>query len=167
MRVLAIADAELAPAPGLPERTTTVPLPGADVGPDGMDEFRADRSRSLAEMGVAPAIVDRLCWLYGRQLDDFIALAAEDPSWLEPLHPDVPALRAEVRNAVTHEMARTLTDFMDRRAALLLFSDNFGLAAAEAAADIMAEALGWHADRKTQELKDYHALAVEHGFPSD
>ena len=166
-RVLEIADADLGPAPGLPERTATVPLPGGDVGPDGMDQFHADRGRSLSEMGVAPTIVDRLCWLYGKQLDDFIALAAEDPSWLEPLHPDVPALRAEVRNAVTHEMACTLTDFMDRRAALLLFSDNFGLAAAAAAADIMADALGWHGDRKTQEVEDYHALAAEHGLPSD
>jgi len=166
-RVLAIADAELGPALGLPERTAIVPLPGADVGREGMEEFRADRGRSLAEMGVAPATVERLCWLYGRQLDDFIALAAGDPSWLEPLHPDVPAIRAEARNAVTHEMARTLTDFMDRRAALLLFSDNFGLAAAEAAADIMAEELGWSADRKTQELEDYYSLAAEHGLPSD
>jgi glycerol-3-phosphate dehydrogenase len=166
-RVLAIADAELGPALGLPERTAIVPLPGADVGREGMEEFRADRGRSLAEMGVAPATVERLCWLYGRQLDDFIALAAGDPSWLEPLHPDVPAIRAEARNAVTHEMARTLTDFMDRRAALLLFSDNFGLAAAEAAADIMAEELGWSADRKTQELEDYYSLAAEHGLPPD
>ena len=166
-RILEIADAELRPAPGLPERTATVPLPGADVGRQGMKEFRASRGRSLGEMGVAPAIVERLCWLYGRQLDDFIALAVEDPSWLEPLHPDVPAIRGEVRNAVAHEMAMTLTDFMDRRAALLLFSENFGLAAAEPAADIMAEELGWSTDRRTQEIEDYRTIAAEHGVPSD
>ena len=165
-RILEIADAELGPAPGMPERTATLPLPGADVGPGGMDEFLSDRGRSLLEMGVPPATVERVSWLYGRQLDDFIALAVEDPSWLEPLHPDLPALRAEVWNAVTHEMALTLTDFMDRRAALLLFSDNFGLAGAEAAADIMAEALAWNTDRRTQELEDYRALAAEHGLPS-
>ncbi len=165
-RILAIADAELGPAPGLPERTATVPLPGAEVGPEGMQAFHAARGRSLAEMGVAPATVERLCWLYGRQLDDFIALAVDDPSWLRPLHPDVPAIRAEARNAVTNEMARTLTDFMDRRAALLLFSENFGLAAAEAAADIMAAELEWSVDRRTQELEDYHTLAAEHEVPS-
>jgi glycerol-3-phosphate dehydrogenase len=166
-RVLAIADAELGPARGLPERTAIVPLPGADVGREGMEEFRADRGRRLEEMGAPPAIVERLCWLYGRQLDDFIALAAEDASWLEPLHPEVPAIRAEVWSAVTHEMACTLTDFMDRRAALLLFSDNFGLAAAEPAAAIMAKVLGWSADRKTQEIEEYYALAAEHGLPQD
>ena len=36
------------------------------------------------------------------------------------------------------EMSLTLNDFMDRRAVLLLFSENLGLAATEPAADIMA-----------------------------
>ena len=165
-RVLDIADSELGPTTGLPRLTATQPLPGAEVGPEGMDEFRKSRGRSLAELGVSPAAVERLCWLYGKQLDDFMALAAEDPAWLEPLHEDVPAIRAEVQNAVSHEMARTLCDFMDRRAALLLFSDNFGLAAAAAAADIMADELGWDAARRAQELEDYRTLAAEHGLPS-
>ncbi len=166
-RILAIADAELPPVAGLPGRTAVVPLPGADVGPDGMEAFRADRGRTLLDMGVPQTTVDRLCWLYGKQLDDFIALAVEDASWLEPLHPDVPAIRAEVRNAVTHEMAQTLTDFMDRRAALLLFSKDFGLAAAEPTAHIMAHELGWNTDRRTQELEDYRILASEHGLPTE
>ena len=63
-------------------------------------------------------------------------------------------------------MALTLVDFMDRRAALLLFSPNFGLAGAEAAADIMSEALGWDADRRAQELAEYRELAAEHTLPS-
>jgi len=63
-------------------------------------------------------------------------------------------------------MALTLTDFMDRRAALLLLSENFGLAAAEPAADIMAEELGWSTDRRTQEIEDYRAIAAAHGVPS-
>ncbi|MCZ6456703.1 MAG: FAD-dependent oxidoreductase, partial [Actinobacteria bacterium] len=90
-----------------------------------------------------------------------------DPSWLEPLHPEVPALRGEVFLAVEREMALTLVDFMDRRAALLLFSPNFGLAGAEAAAEIMAELLGWDADRTASELVQYRELAAEHTLPSE
>ena len=58
---------------------------------------------------------------------------------------------------------------VDQRAALLLFSPNFGLAGAEAAADIMAEALGWDAPRKIKELAQYRdrELAVEHAPPSE
>ena len=164
-RVLELADPDLGPAPGPPERTATVPLPGAVVGPAGLEAYHAERSRDLIESGVEPAVVERLCWLYGNQLDDLLALADDDRSWLEPLHPEVPALRGEVRLAVEREMALTLVDFMDRRAALLLFSPNFGLAAADAAADIMAEALGWDADRRNRELAAYRELAAEHKLP--
>ena len=164
-RVLKLADSDLGPAPGPPERTATVPLPGAVVGPAGLEAYHAERSRDLIESGVEPAVVERLCWLYGNQLDDLLALADDDRSWLEPLHPEVPALRGEVRLAVEREMALTLVDFMDRRAALLLFSPNFGLTAADAAADIMAEALGWDADRRNRELAAYRELAAEHKVP--
>ena len=164
-RVLELADPDLRPAPGPPDRTATVPLPGAVVGPAGLEAYHAERSRDLIEAGVEPAVVERLCWLYGKQLDDLLALAADDTSWLEPLHPEVPALRGEVRLAVEREMALTLIDFMDRRAALLLFSPNFGLAGVEAAAEIMAEALGWNADRRTRELTEYREFAAEHELP--
>ena len=165
-RVLELADPELGPAPGSPERTATVALPGAVVSPSGLEAYYAERSQDFLEAGVAPSVVERLCWLYGNQLDYLLELAAADPSWLEPLHPDVPALRGEVRLAVDREMALTLVDFMDRRAALLLFSPNFGLAGAEAAADIMSQALGWDADRRAQELAAYRELAAEHTLPS-
>jgi glycerol-3-phosphate dehydrogenase len=165
-RVLELADPDLGPAPGPPERTATVPLPGAVVGPGGLEAYHAKRSRDLTEAGVEPSVVERLCWLYGKQLDDLLALAAADASWLEPLHADVPALRGEVLLAVEREMALTLIDFMDRRAALLLFSPNFGLAGAEAAADIMSEALGWDAERRGQELAAYREFAAEHTLPS-
>ncbi len=164
-RVLELADPDLGPAPGPPDRTATVPLPGAVVGPAGLAAYHAERSRDLIEAGVEPAVVERLCWLYGNQLDDLLAFGAEDPSWLEPLHPEVPALRGEVRLAMEREMALTLVDFMDRRAALLLFSPNFGLAGADAAADIMAEALGWDADQRTRELAEYREFAAEHALP--
>ena len=164
-RVLELADPDLGPAPGPPDRTATAPLPGAVVGPAGLEAYHAERSRDLVEAGVAPSVVERLCWLYGKQLDDLLALAADDPSWLEPLHPEVPALRGEVRLAVEREMALTLVDFMDRRAALLLFSPNFGLAGADSAADIMAEALGWDAAQRTRELAEYREFAAEHKLP--
>ena len=172
-RVLDLADADLGPTSGTPGRTAAVPLPGAVVDPhgladpSGLEAYHAQRSRDLVEAGVEPSVVERLCWLYGKQLDDLLELAADDPSWLEPLHPDVPALRGEVFLAVDREMALTLTDFMDRRAALLLFSPDFGLAGAEAAAEIMGEALGWKAERVASELAEYRELAAEHTLPSE
>ena len=49
----------------------------------------------------------------------------------------------------------------------LLFSPDSGLAGAEAAADIMAEALGWDPDRKAEEVARYRELAAEHTLPSE
>jgi glycerol-3-phosphate dehydrogenase len=109
--------------------------------------------------------VARLSWLYGRQLDDLLALGMEDPSWLEPLGPGVPAVRGEARLAVEREMASTLIDFMDRRAALLLFSPEHGLAGADAASRIIGELLGWDERRRREEVDGYRALAAEHSVP--
>ena len=82
------------------------------------------------------------------------------------MHPDVPAVRGEALLAVQGEMASTLIDFMDRRAALLIFSPEQGAAAAPAAADILADALGWSAERREREVEDYLAHASEYGMPS-
>ena len=52
-------------------------------------------------------------------------------------------------------MALGLIDFMDRRSALLLFSPDFGLAAASEACSIMGDVLGWDAERRAAELAAY------------
>ena len=79
----------------------------------------------------------------------------------------VPALRGEAYLAVTQEMASTLTDFMDRRSSLLLFSPDSGLAGAEAAAGVMGSLLGWDAVEQTAQVESYRALAGEHRVPPD
>lgn len=162
-RVIDALAAELGPPPDDTDRTADTPLPGAPPG--DVEAFERDRARKLAEAGVPAAAVDRLCWLYGRQLDDLLDLAADDPAWLRPLGAGVPAVRGEVKLAVEREMALTLTDFMDRRAALLLFSPDFGLAGAREAAAIMGSLLGWDATRRAGEVAAYERLAAEHAVP--
>jgi glycerol-3-phosphate dehydrogenase len=161
-RVIAVLSDQLGGAPVAYDRTADVPLPGA---PDDARAFAAERASRLHALGVAEQTVARLCWLYGRQLDALLALGAQDPSWLRPLGPRVPALRAEVKLAVETEMASSLADFMDRRAALLLFSPDFGLAGAGEAAAIMGAALGWSSDRREREIAAYRQLARAHGVP--
>jgi glycerol-3-phosphate dehydrogenase len=64
-------------------------------------------------------------------------------------------------------MASTLADFMDRRAALLLFSPGFGLAGATEAAAVMGDILGWDETRRAREIASYQQLARAHGVPRD
>ena len=149
-----------------PDRSAEVPLPGGEFAGQDPEAYRETHSRGLVARGVAPATAARLTWLYGRQLEDLIALADSDPSWLDPLHPDVPAVRGEALLAVQREMAATLIDFMDRRAALLIFSREQAVAAAPAAADVLAVALGWSTERREREVEGYLAYASEHAVPS-
>jgi glycerol-3-phosphate dehydrogenase len=162
-RVVEALGDELGAPPEHVDRTAETPLPGSPTG--GVEAFERERGERLAAAGVAGGTVERLLWLYGRQLDDLLDLADENPAWLEPLGPGVPAVRGEVKLAVEREMALTLADFMDRRGALLLFSPGFGLAGVGAAADVMAELLGWDDARRAQEIASYEQLAAEHGVP--
>jgi len=162
-RVVDALRAELGPPPDDTDHTEETPLPGAPEG--DTEAFERERAQRLTAAGVPGPAVERLCWLYGRQLDDLLALGSDDPEWLQPLAPDLPALRGEVKLAVDHEMALTLVDFMDRRGALLLFSPDHGLSGVEAAAQIMGELLGWDEARRANEIAAYERLASDHGVP--
>jgi glycerol-3-phosphate dehydrogenase len=165
-RTLRAVARQLDEDPPGPDRTAEVTLPGAErVGTDP-EGYRKTRMRELIQRGVAAATAARLTWLYGGQLEQLLALGNRDPSWLEPLHPEVPALRGEALLAAEGEMASTLVDFMDRRAALLLFGPGQGEAAAPGAADVLGNALGWSGERRARELESYRRLAAEHRLRS-
>jgi len=163
-RVIEALRGELPSPPHDVDRSATVALPGTPPG--DTETFVETRGRQLARAGVPPPTVERLCWLYGRQLDDLLAFGATDHAWLEPLGVGLPAIRGEVRLAVEQEMAATLADFMDRRGALLLFSPGFGLAGVEQAAGIMSGLLGWDAARRAREIAEYRTLIAERQVPS-
>ena len=166
-RTLRAVARQLGEDPPRPDRTAEVALPGGELGGFDAEAYRAARARDLTARGVAPATAARLTWLYGAQLEDLLALGDRDPAWLEPLHPEVPALRGEARLAAEREMAGTLIDFMDRRAALLLFAPDQGLAGAPAAAEVLGDALGWSAERRARELEAYRRHAAEHRVPDE
>lgn len=162
-RVMAQVARELDRDLGDNRRTAEVPLPGADVEGPGFGPFRDRMLREYDAAGVPGTVTDRIAWLYGKGMQTLLEYGREDPAWLEPLAPGTPALRGEVRLAVEQEMATTLADFMDRRSALLLFSDDQGRAAAPEAARIMGTLLGWSEARRRAELEAYLALAGRHG----
>lgn len=143
------------------ERTDRVGLPG--IPAESLDEFRAVTRADLESLEVPANIRNRLSFLYGAEIHRLLAYGAEDPSWMDPLDADVPALRGEVRLAVETGMACTLEDIMDRRLALLLFAPDGGRAGAAEAASIARDLLGWDSDRRTRELERYETLAREHG----
>jgi glycerol-3-phosphate dehydrogenase len=162
-RVVDALREELGSPPTDEDRTADVLLPGAPEA--DVDLYTDERLERLTRAGAPGAAVRRLGWLYGKQLDDLLMLAREDPAWLHPLAEGVPALRGEVRLAVAREMAATLIDFMDRRAALLLFAPDSGLAGAPTAAEIIGDLLGWDRARREEEVAEYRRYVAEHRVP--
>lgn len=144
-------------------RTAEVPLPGAELGGRSFDDFREATAAALTARGVSPAAAERITWLYGAEAENLLRLGEGDPTWLEPLAPGSAAVRGEVRLAVEQRMALTLTDILDRRTGLLLFSDDRGLAAAPAAAVIAGRLLGWCDAEAAEQLDAYRHPASEHG----
>jgi glycerol-3-phosphate dehydrogenase len=138
--------------PGV-ERSAEVPLPGAPSEP--ISTYRLELRETLSGRGIAPDTVERLQFLYGTELEELLAYGEEEPGWLAPLSPSLPALRGEVRLAVETGMALHLADVLDRRMALLLFSGDGGVSGMVEAASIMGSLLGWSEERRKAEMEGY------------
>src|SRR5699024_8723822 len=111
--------------------------------------------KTLDDHGIPEVTAERLTWLYGSFINYLLEYGKESPFWLEPLAPDIPALKGEVKLAVEMEMAHHLIDFMDRRASLLFFGKNHGRNAAETAAAIMGQLLGWNNEEIQRQVQSY------------
>jgi glycerol-3-phosphate dehydrogenase len=133
------------PSPWIPSRTASVPL-----------EPKMDRSRELGP-DIPEAVQDRLTTVYGPHLWGVLE-QARTPEDLEPLHPDLPLCRAEVKLWVRSEMAMTLPDALERRAGLLIFDPLTYAHEARVVAKWMGEELGWDAARVEAEVKAYQDL---------
>ena len=134
--------------------STTLTLPGGDIK-EPFPEFKEAMIERLQTYEISSQVTERLTSLYGTKIDEIIALGEENPTWLEQLHPNVPALKAEVKIAIEREMAQTIEDVLDRRMGLLLFDKHQGALALETVAEIMANLLAWPEDRKQEEIETY------------
>lgn len=120
--------------------TADAPLPGARTSED------RDRPASSAQ--------DRLSELYGTRAAEIVALAQSTPELARPLSPKYPDIGAQVVFAVRFEHCARLSDFLRRRT-LLGTTDDQGWDAAAAAAELMANELGWSRSRIENETTAY------------
>ena len=79
--------------------------------------------------------------VYGSDLPALRALAAEDPSLDEPIHPRLPFRMREVVWAARHEMARCVEDVLARRTRALFLDARAALEAAPAVARLLGKEL--------------------------
>jgi len=125
-------------------RTATVALPGA-----------ADIAAGLAHSQPPSTREEHLRWRYGAMAPEVSAVARGDDALGQPFVEDLPDLAAEVVYAVDREMAMTVEDVLTRRLAIHLRSRGRGQGVARRVATIMAEQLGWDAERIDAEAEGY------------
>lgn len=132
-----------------PARTRNLRLPGARCA--DWDQFRRD---FLKRTSLPEAAAQRLLGMYGVRVSRVEELIAADRSLAEPLPGHENSVGAEVVLAVRDEFARTLVDIVARRM-LLAWSDDAGLDAVEAVAEIAGRELSWDAQRIAAETEAY------------
>jgi glycerol-3-phosphate dehydrogenase len=128
-----------------PSRSHRKPLLGAGAG-----QVRTGDVLPLAEDGW-----EHLARRYGSRASDVLGLLNGHAQLREPLAPPARDLRGEVRIAATTEMAVRIEDVLRRRLHVALKDPSQGLAVVEEVVSMMADALGWDADRRDTELAVY------------
>jgi glycerol-3-phosphate dehydrogenase len=94
---------------------------------------------------------------YGSLLPEVLDAGADDATLLEPLPGADEYLRAEVRYGATHEGALHLDDLLTRRTRVSIEFPHRGVDSAPAAAELVADVLGWEPDRVAAEIDVYRA----------
>lgn len=139
-------------APGC--RTATTPLHGGDFGEPAALAAPVRQAWPSASAGD----VERLVRTYGSRITEVLPLMGE-AGGATALSPSCPVTVAEIRHAVRHELALTLTDAIVRRTEAGS-AGHPGGAAAASASQVMAGELGWGAARTAREvaaLAEYYA----------
>lgn len=131
-RRIALAALErLRPELGLPRfDSRPLPLPGAS----GLEDTGGRIARHFPDLD--PATRSHLLHLYGSLAEEMLAPAVDEPSLLEPIHPDAPDVLAQIEYAAAYEWATSVDDVVWRRTTL----GHRGLA--DAAAARVAAGLG-------------------------
>jgi glycerol-3-phosphate dehydrogenase len=125
------------------------------VGAEGYQAAWNKRGRIAARSGLHPARVEHLLNRYGTLTEDLLELIRRKPELGEPLPGADDYLGAEVVYAASHEGAIHLDDVLARRTRISIEAWDRGVSAAPVAAALMADVLGWDADRQDREVAFY------------
>jgi glycerol-3-phosphate dehydrogenase len=129
-----------------PCTTRQRPLPGGAARPAKVD----------GRMGAG--VAERIEGAYGARAQEVLRIIGEAPVLAARIDPQLPYLWAEVVQAVRHEHARDLADVLSRRIPLFRDARDQGVAAADRAAALVGQELGWSAARRAQAVAEYRGL---------
>lgn len=131
--------------------STCIPIMGGDI-PDF--EVFVRNATAKQRLGIDASVMRTLAHNYGTRLDQVLAYAEKDPDLAQTLG-DTTVIKAEVINAIQHEMAVTLADIVFRRTDLAT-GGNPGDHALRACADLAARELGWTNEQRETQLQEVY-----------
>ncbi len=103
-------------------------------------------------------IFTHLLHTYGDKTAEILKICKNSPELYERLHKDYPYIKAEVVYAAEHEMIVKPRDYLARRTRFELMDWEACSASIETVSKLMAEALGWNAEKLANEIRDYKNL---------
>ncbi len=138
-----------------------------------MAEDTVDQAVILAELPERPSVTRHLhihgydaqaddlgsLAVYGTDAASIRELASREPELSERIHPEMPALRAEVVWAARSEMARTVEDVLARRTRSLLLDARASVEMAPTVAQLLARELGKDRSWQEAQVQAYASLA--------
>ena len=132
--------------------TDTEPLPGgeaSDLGP---------MRQTVMDLGLSADTAEHLLRHYGTEAAAVCNLGRLDRRLLARLHPDHPAIEAEVVHHARRELATRVDDVLVRRIHLYYETTDHGAQAAPRVAALLGQELGWDQEQVARELAEWRAL---------
>jgi glycerol-3-phosphate dehydrogenase len=127
------------------------------MGAEGYRALWNQRARIASQSGLHPARVEHLLRRYGSLIHELLAEIDERPELREPLPGAEDYLKVEARYAASHEGALHLDDVLTRRLRVSIETWDRGVGAAEEAARLIGEVLGWSDADAAREVEYYGA----------
>jgi len=140
---------------GFPRRHSVshkTPVVGGQVG-TRLSTFIAE-AHARWDKVYSPQLINHLIEIYGAVYEHVLDYVIRDKSLLMPIENEYPFIRAEIHYAVEHEMALTLSDFLNRRCGL----GNMGYisdSTLNAVAAAMGDLLRWDSTRRREEVAEF------------
>jgi glycerol-3-phosphate dehydrogenase len=128
----------------------------------GAEGFWENYWRQLAEkFGLQQRTAQHLAQKFGTDAPRVLALADQEPQWLQPLSPGGPAIRAEVVYAIREEMAQTIEDILLRRVGVQFHGWKEAAEAAPIVGQLLARELSW-SESQTRDAVAAYLARIRH-----
>ena len=127
----------------------------AIVGADGYSVLKNQKAGIAKSYGVSESTIEHLLNRYGSLFVEVLEAAKSNSKLMKPLIENLPYIGGEIRYAVTHEGAISISDVLSRRTRINFEAPDQGRSIVNEVAEIIAEPLGWSKKERENSISEY------------